>query len=167
MSDVLERGSIADGTKDGLSFVESSCLYSLSIYPSQAFEAEYSSALPWILVSAVAGVLLLAIVMFFVYDRLVEARQTLVLEKALQSAAIVSSLFPQTVRDRLMNANLKKGEEGDLKAISALRARVTRDKQSASASYTEEISGDTEADDAQVIADLFPNCTVLFADIAG
>ena len=37
------------------------------------------------------------------YDRIVERRQALVLKTAVKSAAIVSSLFPENVRDRLMD----------------------------------------------------------------
>jgi len=122
-----------------------------------------------VLVSAVAGVVLIAIVMFFVYDHLVEARQTVVLHKALQSTAIVSSLFPKTVRDRLLNTELNKGTENDAKTLSALRARVRHEKMIGPMSQTDEVTDDTviHGDDGQVIADLFPNCTVLFADIAG
>lgn len=68
---VLESGHTADGTKSGLGFVDRDCKYSLSIYPSQLFADEFVTPTPWILVSAVAGVLLFAIAMFFVYDRLV------------------------------------------------------------------------------------------------
>jgi hypothetical protein len=38
------------------------------------------------------------------YDRLVERRQEIVVEQAVQSTAVVASLFPKNVRDRLMEA---------------------------------------------------------------
>jgi hypothetical protein len=38
---------------------------------------------------------------FLLYDRLVERRQKKVMSTAVQSSAIVSSLFPSQVRDRL------------------------------------------------------------------
>lgn len=41
------------------------------------------------------------IVVFVLYDFYVERRQKLVMNKAERSSAIVSSLFPSTVRDRL------------------------------------------------------------------
>ena len=44
-----------------------------------------------------------AISVFIAYDRLVERRKNLVLTKALQSTAIVTSLFPQNIAERLMD----------------------------------------------------------------
>jgi hypothetical protein len=123
-TDFLEIGGTADGTKNGLGFVERGCRYSISIYPSQVFEDEYTTSTPWILVSAVAGTLLFAIGMFFVYDRLVERRQTLVLQKAVQSTAIVSSLFPKTVRDRLMNN--AGGEGSNVNTLTAFRDKMKK-----------------------------------------
>lgn len=166
----LERGITADGTKTGLGFVDRECFYTLAIYPSQVFADDYHTSTPWVLVSAVAGVLLFSIVMFFVYDHLVERRQTLVLRKAVQSTAIVSSLFPKTVRDRLMNASLAGGDEGDARTISAFRDRL-RSRKGAALPHVEKMPLEKKAiaadDFGETIADLFPNCTVLFADIAG
>jgi hypothetical protein len=166
VTDILESGMTGDGTKTGLAFVERDCHYSLSIYPSEAFASEFETSTPWILVSAVAGVLLFAIIMFFVYDRLVERRQSVVLRKAVQSTAIVSSLFPKAVRDRLMNGK-SAPDDGDASArnISAFRDRL-RNKKPGSNTEAEE-QKDDEYDMEDTIADLFPHCTVLFADIAG
>jgi hypothetical protein len=47
---------------------------------------------------------------FLLYDRLVERRQKKVMSTAMQSSAIVSSLFPSQVRDRLFPVD--GGEEG-------------------------------------------------------
>ena len=170
LTDKLETGITADGTKTGLGFVDRDCFYSLAIYPSQVFADDFQTSTPWVLVSAVAGVLLFAIAMFFVYDRLVERRQTLVLRKAVQSTAIVSSLFPKTVRDRLMNASLMGGDDGDARTMSAFRDRL-RSRKGSVVPQLEKMPTETTsfADDdfGETIADLFPNCTVLFADIAG
>ncbi len=167
----LESGITADGTKTGLGFVDRECSYSLSIYPSQVFSDGFETSTPWLLVSAVAGVLLFAIAMFFVYDHLVERRQSLVLRKAVQSTAIVSSLFPKTVRDRLMNATSAAGDEGEARTISAFRDRLRNRKPGAVGQMDKldmEKKDKSSTDDyGETIADLFPNCTVLFADIAG
>lgn len=69
---VLETGSTQDGEKQGLNFtIERDCNYFLSIYPSQAFEEQYKTSEPWMLVTAVAGVLVFAVAVFYFYDRLV------------------------------------------------------------------------------------------------
>jgi class 3 adenylate cyclase len=92
--------------------------------------------------------------MFCFYDRLVERRQSLVLRKATQSGAIVSSLFPKNVRERLMQDN-----EADKK----------RNFMAPNHRLKNFLGGDVETNDdgARAIADLFPHCTVLFADIVG
>jgi class 3 adenylate cyclase len=82
----------------------------------------------------------------------VERRQQIVLNKAAHSTAIVSSLFPKQVRDRLLQEN--EGPKGT--QSSRLKSFLTG-------------NGDplSRITSASQIADLFPNCTVLFADIAG
>jgi hypothetical protein len=162
----LEIGMIADGTKNGLGFVDRDCYYTLSIYPTDLFANDFPTATPWILVAAVAGVMLFAIVMFIVYDYLVERRQTLVLRKAIQSSAIVSSLFPKDVGDRLMKAaGSPSNNEGESRAIVAFRDLLRKKKETGSMMKQESAGG--EDDMEETIADLFPSCTVLFADIAG
>lgn len=164
---------IADGTKNGLGFVDRDCYYTLSIYPSDVFADDFPTATPWILVAAVAGVMLFAIVMFIVYDYLVERRQTLVLRKAIQSSAIVSSLFPKDVGDRLMKASgSPPNDEGESRAIIAFRDLLRKKKASTlssmeKGSLAKQESAGGEDDNEETIADLFPSCTVLFADIAG
>jgi hypothetical protein len=84
---------------------------------------------------------------FLMYDRLVEKRQKTVMTTAVHSSAIVSSLFPSTVRDRLFepmpdqigNKHMfRRAEE----LISFGDKVVTRP-----------------------IADLYPSATVMFADM--
>jgi hypothetical protein len=165
---ILEKGQTADGTWEGLEFVEGECNYYLSIYPSHVFEDLYKTGTPWVLVSAVGAVFLFAILMFFVYDRLVERRQALVLNRAIQSSAIVSSLFPKTVRDRLMNASNPANADGP-KALSVFRDKMRNNKgvQRAKSPKDTGMFFPEDDDKDQTIADLFPNCTVLFADISG
>lgn len=157
----------ADGTKDGIRFVETPCAYSISLYPSVEFTETYTTATPAILVVAVSSVFLFAIAMFIVYDRLVERRQALVLQKAVQSTAIVSSLFPKNVRERLMQTAHTKDIK-DVKSIS-----VFRDKMRPNKGDNHDVETGTgvyqldDDEDGPPIADLFPNCTVMFADIAG
>ena len=158
-SEPLERGTIADGTRDGLPLHDYECKYHISVYPSTVFAETYSTSTPAVITFAVAIIFAFAILMFIVYDRLVERRQKLVLNKAVQSTAIVSSLFPKNVRERL----LQTANEKD-----------SNDPHSANAFKSNRLKGLLGPEDAtqdmmnaQPIADLFPNCTVMFADIAG
>jgi hypothetical protein len=94
--------AIADGTKDRLGLGQDGCRYRLYVYPSHQFDDRYNTSLPIILTFAVAMVSLFTVLMLVFYDRLVETRRRIVLDKAAQSTAIVSSLFPKAVRNRLM-----------------------------------------------------------------
>jgi Adenylate and Guanylate cyclase catalytic domain len=97
--------------------------------------------------------------MFLVYDRLVERRQALVLHRALQSSAIVSSLFPHNVVERLM---IPANPEGSLNSSVQFSTSSQRLKHFL-------VGRNNDGADAgiQPVADLFPFTTVLFADIAG
>jgi hypothetical protein len=151
-SERLEEGTVADGTKSALPFHEGECFHTISIYPSTEFLDTYKSSTPVIITFAVAVIFAFAVAMFVVYDRLVERRQKLVLQKAVQSTAIVSSLFPKNVRDRLMQTQATDSDTDESKArlMSFMGGANERG-----------------FDSNKPIADLFPNCTVLFADIAG
>jgi hypothetical protein len=152
--DFSDVESIADGTEFGLPLNKNFCPIKLDIYPSQAFEDAFSSNTPVIMTVAVAIVFAFTAFLFVVYDRLVERRQNLVMRKAAQTNAIVASLFPENVRDRLIEqAAAKIDEKNFVSQNRRLKGYLS--------------GGDNETIGDTPIADLFPHCTVLFADIAG
>ena len=92
---------------------------------------------------------------------LIRRNQTKVINEAAKSNAIVASLFPAAVRERLFNqANaLSKKDDGSTSFMAPSRRLK---------SYLSGDDNSTLADDNETpIADLFPYCTVMFADIAG
>jgi class 3 adenylate cyclase len=151
-----DEQNISDGTRAGLRLNQSRCKYSAHVYPSERFADNYKTNTPVLITVAVAFVFVFTVLVFFIYDRLVEKRQSIILQKATQTSAIVSSLFPENVRDRLMNTDTDKAGHG-----MASNHRLK--------SY---LSGDADATgnnslDLAPIADLVPHATVLFADISG
>jgi class 3 adenylate cyclase len=99
---------------------------------------------------AVAAASLFTIILFLVYNHLVEERQHKVLSQAAASTAIVSSLFPKEIQQRLMQR--QEGQSKQKKTgLTTFLAGGERDS----------------SDDRDAMADLFPSCTVMFADIAG
>jgi class 3 adenylate cyclase len=101
-------------------------------------------------------VFFVTIVTFLLYDRLVERRQRIVIEKAAQSTAIVSSLFPKQVCDRLL------AEDEQLKGTAKIGFSTKNNINSFLSNRSEgQVTKKTN------FAELFPNCTVLFADISG
>jgi len=93
--------SISDGTARGMILNQAECAYAIRIYPSATFVAEYTTSTPMVITLAVAIVFVFTLFMFFVYDRLVERRQKILLDKATRTHQIVASLFPKHVRDQV------------------------------------------------------------------
>ena len=153
--------NIADGTKTGLPFRKDQCTVRMDVYPSNTFHSLFNTSTPIIMTVSVAIIFVFTALMFVFYDRLVERRQALVMTKALQSNAIVSSLFPANVRDRLMamesNSNKSRDSEKESGSFIGPNRRLR--------GYLSGVQDDDA--DQTPIADLFPHCTVLFADIAG
>jgi len=131
--------------------------YRLRIYPSRAMQDEYLTRLPsqfaWIL----AATFVFTSLVFLAYDFFVERRQRLVLTEAIKSGRVVNSLFPYSVRDRLYEGAAS--QSNDKKTFKTVLSEST-DSISNTSSLTPKGS-------SMPIADLYQNCTVLFADIKG
>lgn len=85
--------TIDDGTSTGIPLNQEGCPYTFHVYPTQQAKDFQTTNDPLIVSLAVAAVFLFTLGMFFFYNHLVERRQKLILAKATQSTAIVSSLF--------------------------------------------------------------------------
>ncbi len=132
-----------------------------------------------IFTSVVATLFFVIISVFLVYDWLVERRQSVVVNIATKSSAIVENLFPAQVRDRMLQNMQKKGDDQDdggndpnkpmdsvSKNVLPAVAGGVPGPVSVKQFLTSE-SGMNNNLSSPPIADLFPNTTVLFADIAG
>ena len=131
------------------------CQYTLTVYASSDMEDEYVTKMPYVYMVGSILIFLFTSLIFVVYDRLVERRQRLVLREAKKSGAIVSSLFPTAYMERLMRE-----EEEKLKGTQSVETKGSL--------LTSFMNGEglTEVRDDEPMADLFSDCTVLFADIA-
>ena len=89
---------VKDGTPQGLRYNDDSCSYVFNVYPNQAHYDKYVTSTPTMLSLSISVVFAFTIGMFLLYDRLVERRQSIVLARATQSTAIVSSLFVSTTK---------------------------------------------------------------------
>lgn len=154
----LNAFSIRDSLYSGAPLDTEFCPFTLHVYPSDAMKSAYSTSNP--IVFTVAAVLIFAFtsLVFCFYDYKVEQRQQTVMQTAVRSTAIVSSLFPSAVRDRLYPAEKKFG-----KKLSQRNLRIGKMTSSQSAATAE---GYTSLSTSP-IAELYPETTVLFADVAG
>jgi class 3 adenylate cyclase len=154
------------------------CPYVLTVYPSETLEDEYITYKPALYTSCVALAFVLISAVAITYDCVVQRRLKTVLDSALESRAIVSSLFPANVRDRLFENDGKVQKKERTFGESA--DDQNPDKDHVLASHPAKLrlksflhdgpaSGapDSYVLQTKPIADLFPHCTVLFADIAG
>jgi class 3 adenylate cyclase len=153
------------------------CSFLIKMYPSEELHDALTTNAPVQWTIFVAGIFLVLALGFLIYDLFVQKRQNRVISDAARSNAIVSSLFPAEVRDRLFGKD-KKDEDVDyhshLPENSKFRLKnylAEEDGINGGEEPTDEAvaQANAKADvyDTKPIADLFPNTTVMFADIAG
>ena len=127
------------------------CSYFVDVYPSSKFKEQYDSNSALVAACSLGGTFLIVALVFFGYDYVVGKRNQKVTAAAEKSNAIVSSLFPENVRERLYLEEEKNKEGKDV-------------KQRSSDSIDE--SGLLEVK-SRPIAELYDESTIFFADIKG
>jgi hypothetical protein len=122
---------------------------------SQALGCAESHPLFWPNVCVLYPVIFTSIV-FLVYDAVIEKRQRKVMLSATRSSAIISSLFPSKVRNRLYE------ETAPTQRLPEKESQTNRMKH-----FMAKTQRSVEPINTGPIADLFESTTVLFADIKG
>jgi len=122
--------------------------YTLKVHPSEDTEARYRSNKPAICAALVCIAFLLTTVIFLVCDYLIAKRQKIVMDRGIQSGAIVALLFPENVRDRMHKEN-------------KVRSGTSGAWSNRSGSEDDEAKNDTVPN-----ADVFQSTTVLFGNEA-
>ena len=148
---------LRDGTVSGLNISQDAgCQYKIRIYPTQIFMDTFLTDTPLAITFAIAIVFLFTICMFLLYDRLVEQRQNIVLAQAAHTTAIVSSLFPKNVRERLLAPAAAAGDGQTSRGGSMFSANKTRLR-----GFLDDGGNNNDDNDSNQapIADLFPECT--------
>ena len=120
----------------------------MDLFPSDVFKEQYDSNSALIAACSLGGTFLIVALVFFGYDHVVNKRNQKVTAAAEKSNAIVSSLFPENVRDRLL--------EDEKPTKEKVQRRKSND------SIAEEL-----LKPSRPIAELFPESTIMFADIRG
>jgi hypothetical protein len=122
--------------------------YTLRIYPTDDFREIFVTGEATKDAIGVAMVFVLAICIFLVYDCCVQRRQKIVMERAVRATAVVSSLYPENIREHIINDDTN--SPGKKRANAFLRSEL---KEAAMVT--------------QPLASKYTNCTVYFADLAG
>lgn len=150
-----EIDTVADGSTEPMRLRFDKCQYTIRVYPSDYMVNLYRSSTPVTITLSVAFVFAFAVFMFYVYDRLVENRQRILMDKAKRTHQIVASLFPKNIRDQILN------DQGELHQGGLIGAKNTLK------SFVRGGMDDNQVFGQMPIADLYPEATVMFADISG
>ena len=135
------------------------CTPFLEVRPLKAFPGNYGTDFRYVMTLGIAASFAIMGAVFFAFDKQTKAQDKKMVQYAAQSNQVLASLFPSTVRDRMFNKN--PAEDSTMKDEDAGGfASPNNDGLSTS-------GGSSYADTENVIADLYPETTILFADIAG
>eukprot|EP00980_Cylindrotheca_fusiformis_P027236 scaffold19467_cov96-Cylindrotheca_fusiformis.AAC.1 len=127
-------------------------ILTMHLYPTEEIESAFRSSKPLYFALAVVAIFGFTVLVFLIYDHFVGRRQSKVMDRIFRQDKIVSSFFPSAIRNRLFGQNRKEGQNASQK-----------DNHLDPFSFLDSSSDVTGAP----LADLFPNTTVVFADIAG
>ena len=138
------------------------CEYDLRIFPTAKTEAGYKSNKPLLYAFVVVLIFFCTAMVFALYDYTVNLRQQKVMAQAKRTHAIVSSLFPSNVRDRM----LKEAEQQAERDLAAQEDNKKRVPFASNKSQLKDFLGNKNSDnmqsfDTKPIADLFPSATVM------
>eukprot|EP00529_Nitzschia_sp_RCC80_P005556 CAMPEP_0113514622 /NCGR_PEP_ID=MMETSP0014_2-20120614/40508_1 /TAXON_ID=2857 /ORGANISM="Nitzschia sp." /LENGTH=1043 /DNA_ID=CAMNT_0000411133 /DNA_START=100 /DNA_END=3233 /DNA_ORIENTATION=- /assembly_acc=CAM_ASM_000159 len=184
---------------------ESTCHHTMTVYPncntSSGAGHDDSKAAIWLVVVIV--IILLCAVVFFMYDYQLRLKHRQTQERADRTNAIISSLYPAEIRDRLLGRKPKNRKSKnkspsrssnddsssdvaksvkDVSSKQKLKSYLKDEDEANAANAAQEsaavdvenmdekqreILKDTDMYETKPIAELFPNTTVMFADLAG
>jgi hypothetical protein len=141
----------------GIPILDDVCPFHIRVFPSDTMHEQYATSNPVIFAIGAIFIFALSGVIFIIYDCFVEKRQHIVLTSAVQSNAIVSSLFPSMVRDRLARVH------NDAIVANSPKRRL---KNIMTGNKAASLSERAQCNESP-IAEVFSDTTVIFADIAG
>lgn len=127
------------------------CRYSMHLYPGEEFADLYLTPVPVLFTVSVLGAFVFMVAVFYVYNWLVHQRNEKLVADAARSNAVITSLFPDNIRDKLIGA-----ESGSSKK----NPRSFQDLLDPASDPLTDLS-------RPPLADYFATATVMFADICG
>jgi hypothetical protein len=131
------------------------CPYTFHIYPSDLMNSDFQTNNAVIFMVSMIGIFAFISVVFYLYDRKVERRQKRIAITAQRSSAMISSLFPSTVRDQLYETQA----EREIVARPRWGLPFTQNS-----STGEQVKKRTNS---SPIAQLYQDTTVIFMNLVG
>jgi len=131
------------------------CHYDIGIYPTQSFEDSYHTMLPLIYAMALVVCFIVTASVFIMYDFIVSRRHAKLMASAGYTNRVLSSMFPKSMRDRILNDAMAHASPTKLK------------KENDKELTTSVLSDGYDSEGGSAIAEFYPMVTVMFADIVG
>ncbi|KAL3937630.1 MAG: hypothetical protein SGBAC_007304 [Bacillariaceae sp.] len=151
--DEMEMSQVlADLSSDQASLPSQLCVpkVTLHLYPTTDFKNKFVTQEALYYTAVVVLIFCFTSIVFLVYDFLVRQRQLIVMDRIMRQDKIVSDVFPSAIRDRLYNQNIDDAQDSN------------QDNLLDPLDF-----GTSNMIGSAPLADLFPNTTVIFADIVG
>lgn len=156
------------------------CFYSLTVYPSHEFEMTFESNRSEKFTSLLALVFAVLALFFLIFVWFVQRRQQRLMGVALRTSSIISGLFPDNVRDRIMQSAAAQANQ-EMTSSKSRGLNSTKHNMKGLLYGTKDTSfcdgGDSSISETNhhgiivhkeaPIADCYPACTVFFADLVG
>ena len=125
--------------------------YVIHIYPSEETEKVYKNNDPLVYTLVIVCTFLFTSAVFISYDFLLARRQCIVMKRALASGAIVSSLFPQKVREQMYQEQTQDKEQQNTK------------NDFKTSSIMNPYNASTRKNESRPMAELYADTTIFFA----
>jgi class 3 adenylate cyclase len=154
--------------------ITNECRYTIRFFPSDEYYHAYVTKKPTVYAVSVAMIFLFTILCFLIYDYLVEKRQKVVMNTAIDSSDIVNQLYPPSFVRRITQTSIH-GSRDNTFVNSEFTSKMIRRK---SIHGPKELSSlkdfllsgtlpDSNISSSNVFAEKFTDVTVIFADISG
>lgn len=156
---------LAGSTTKEEDLLEGQCVYRVRCFPTQDMHDALSTKEPIAFMLIVLGTFVCTSLVFVMYDYYVEHRQKVVLNKAIKSTEVVNTMFPEKVRDRLFEDSSASPKPSRRRRLSPKQEGTSSTDNNGSMEDIEPGHGGRTKD--AMVADLYEDCTVFFADLAG
>jgi Adenylate and Guanylate cyclase catalytic domain len=141
------------------------CVYTYSLYFSDAFRSKGESNLAVITTTLIAVIFALMAFAFAMYDRFVQRRNDKIVRAAVTSNAFLSTLFPSQVKKRLLAENEETNDQHN--SVPRRKRAVRLAGGGGGGAVEDDETVPLSGYNSKPIADLFTETTILFADLAG
>ena len=137
---------------------------SLHVYPSAELEAEFLTSNPAYYALGVCLIFAFTTIVFVIYDYTVRRRQSKVMARVYRQERIVGDMFPDIIRQRLYR------DDSDNAADRKVNSKKEHHNSNRSSISNKELfeqrdTQDIDNDAGGEIAELYPNVSLVFADI--